>query len=109
MAWQQLYASKNDHAYITTMGFNVATFNKILQARFVHQWETQPIPCNDINAAGCVHLRRCSLDAAGTLGLVLHYLTSTAHKTALQEIFALVPATTSCYITHSLKILLLTL
>jgi hypothetical protein len=32
--WQILYASKSDRAYITTMGFDVQTFEDILEAGF---------------------------------------------------------------------------
>ena len=37
-AWQVLFNSENDHAYITTMGFNVDTFELIIQAGFAERW-----------------------------------------------------------------------
>jgi hypothetical protein len=47
-----------------------------------------------------------SLNAASALELVLHYLNSTMLDTSLIQIFALVPATVSQYMTSSLHILL---
>ena len=108
-AWQRLYRNQNDRAFITTMGFDVATFNSILDAGFAQLWNTTPILRGDVNPGGRVRLRGRSLDAAGALGLVLHYLNSTIHETSLQQIFALVPSTTSRYISFSLKLLLFTL
>ena len=107
--WQQLYRSKSDRAYITTMGFDVATFHKILNAGFARQWYTMPIARSDVKSTGWTRPTARSLDAAGALGLVLHYLSSTMHEIALQEIFAVVPASLSRYITSGLKIFLTTL
>lgn len=107
--WQALYQSQNDRAYITTMGFNVATFNYILESGFTEHWNTNTIPRSDnINAAPPLLSRR-SLDAAGGLGLVLHYLTSTMLDISLMEIFALIPSTVSRYLNFTLSILLKTL
>ena len=72
--WQQLYRSKSDCAYIITMGFDVATFHKILDASFARQWYTVPIACSNVKSTGCTCPTARSLDAAGALGLVLHYL-----------------------------------
>ena len=47
-----------------------------------------------------------SLDAAGGLGLYLHWLCSTMRETSLQEIFALVPSTVSMYLAFAQQILL---
>ena len=49
------------------------------------------------------------MDAAGALGLVLHYLNSAIHKVQLQEIFAIVPSVLTQYLHFSLNILLATL
>jgi len=46
-----------------------------------------------------------SLDAAGALGLVLHYLNSTMWEISLQQIFTLIPSSVSCYISFTLHIL----
>ena len=42
--WQVLHKSRSDRAFITTMGFDVATFNLILAAGFDVAWNTTPIP-----------------------------------------------------------------
>ena len=39
--WQALYRSRNDHAYITTMGFDVETFELILSTGFTQKF-TRP-------------------------------------------------------------------
>jgi hypothetical protein len=46
--WQTLYQSRNNRAFITTMGFDVATLNSILVAGFEMRWNTNPIPRNDV-------------------------------------------------------------
>jgi hypothetical protein len=46
------------------------------------------------------------LDAAGALGLALHWVNSTMREISLQQIFALAPTTVSRYIQFSLDILL---
>ena len=91
------------------MGFNVATFHAILKAGFAQRWCPTPIPRADVNPAGRTRLNGRSIDAPTALGLVLHYISSTVHKIALQEIFAIVPASASRYITFGLKIFLATL
>ena len=104
--WQRLYKSQNDRAFITTMGFDTSTFHAILDTGFTHCWNTTPIGRADVNPKGTTRLFARSLDAAGALGLVLHYLNTTIHEVGLQEIFALVPATCSRYITSGLRMLL---
>jgi hypothetical protein len=104
--WQQLYTSQSDRAFITTMGFDVATFDSILAAGFGRLWQETPIPRGDVNSAGQPRPWARSLDAEGALGLLLHYLSSTMHEISLQEIFALIPTTVSRYITFGLEILL---
>ncbi|KAF8221095.1 hypothetical protein L208DRAFT_1078854, partial [Tricholoma matsutake] len=59
------------------MGFDIETFHSILDAGFAAEWNTQPIPCNDVLQAAVSHPARRSLDATGALRLVLHFLTST--------------------------------
>lgn len=105
-AWQRLYRSQSDRAFITTMGFNVTTFNTILEAGFEEQWNTTPIPRHDVPVSAAPRMGRRSLDAAGALGLVLHFVNSTMQEVSLQQIFALVPATVSRYINFALGILL---
>jgi hypothetical protein len=64
------------------------------------------ICCTDVDPGGSAHPGCQSLDAAGGLGLVLHYLCSTAHEIVLQEIFAFIPATVTHYLNFGLLILL---
>lgn len=104
--WQKLYHSQNDRAFITTMGFNVASFETILEAGFEQMWNITPIPRDDVPTSAAPRIHRRSLDAAGALGLALHFLNSTMHEVSLQQIFALIPTTVSRYINFSLVILL---
>lgn len=107
--WQVLYQTRNDRAYITTMGFDVHTFDMILEAGFGHAWNTTAIPRQDTSRMGVTRLGARSLESSGALGLVLHYLNSTMREISLQQIFACIPTTISRYITFSLGLLLETL
>jgi hypothetical protein len=104
--WTALYASQNDRAFITTMGFDIATFDLIIRSGFGARWYEEPLPRPDAPGSAAPRPSHQSLDAAGALGLTLHYLNSTMREISLQEIFALIPSTVSRYITHSLDILL---
>ncbi|CAA7259588.1 unnamed protein product [Cyclocybe aegerita] len=104
--WTSLYDSRSDRAYITTMGFDVATFNFILESGFVQTWLSTPIPRTDTSRSGDPRPGSRSLDPPGALGLVLHYLSSTMLDVSLQQIFALIPATVVRYLDFSLDILL---
>jgi hypothetical protein len=96
--WQTLYASRNDRAFITTMGLDVATFHHILDhAGFAYRWDTRPIPRPDVQSHGNPRLGRRSVDASAALGLALHWLNSTMREVSLQQIFALVPSTVNRY------------
>ena len=105
-AWQQLYNTHSDRAFITTMGIDVETFHYILDSGFRELWTTTPIPRGDLPGTAVPRLSRRSLDESGALGLVLHYLNSTMLDVSLMEIFALIPSTISRYIQFSLTILL---
>lgn len=107
--WQRLWESQNDRAFITTMGVDKATFYYILDNGFARRWNSTAIPRSDTNAHGQPRLGRRSLDAAGALGLYLHYLSSSMNETSLQQIFALVPGTTSRYICFARTLMLATL
>jgi hypothetical protein len=107
--WQRLYESRSDRAYITTMSVDVATFDLILDSGFRFAWNNNCIPRADAPGTTTPRIYHRSLDAAGALGLVLHYLNSTMEDISLMQIFALVPATISRYTTFSLEILLSTL
>jgi hypothetical protein len=108
-AWLALFDSRNDRAYITTMGFDVASFELIIRSGFGQRWLSQPIPRNDAHSAGDSRPSARSLDAWGALGLVLHYLNSTMREISLQQIFGVIPTTASRYITFGIDILLQTL
>ncbi|KAJ7147905.1 hypothetical protein C8R43DRAFT_1088467 [Mycena crocata] len=108
-AWQVLYMTQSDRAYITTMAFDVVTFNTILDAGFAALWDQNPIPRNDAPGTRKTRPGARSLDASGALGLLLHYLNSTMREISLQQIFALIPSTVSRYITFGLKLLLVVL
>ena len=109
--WQKLWESQQDRAFITTMGFNVATFQLLLEGpgRFGERWENTVIPRNDVNVGGQPRMGRRSLDGAGALGLVLHFLGSAMLEVSLQQIFALTPATLNRYLQFAEKALYETL
>ena len=104
--WTRLYENREDRAFITTMGIDTSTFDTILEAGFGHLWYTRPIPRLDKHLDIHPRAERRSLDAAGGLGLVLHWLSSTMRHVSLQQIFALVQSTVSRYIRFALSILL---
>ncbi|EDQ98024.1 uncharacterized protein LACBIDRAFT_316314 [Laccaria bicolor S238N-H82] len=104
--WQRLLDSRSDPAYITTMGIDVTTFTYILDSGFTEHWNATPIPRADCPGTAVPRLNSRSLDAAGALGLILHYLNSTMREVSLMQIFALIPSTVSRYITFTLTILL---
>jgi len=107
--WQVLYQSQSNRAFITTMGLDAATFQLILNAGFKYSWDFTPIPRTDTNLNGEPRLGARSLDAAGGLGLYLHYLRSSMRETGLQLIFALIPSTVNRYLSFARQILLNTL
>lgn len=107
--WQRLYSGMNDRAFITTMSFNVASFHAILEAGFEERWNSAAIPRGDVSQNAKPVLSRRSLDAAGALGLILHYLSSTMREVSLMQIFALIPTSVSRYLDFSKSILLQTL
>ena len=101
-----MHARGNDRAFITTMGIDVATFEHVLNEGFAEMWNMTAIPRNDISLVALPRIDRRSLDAAGALGLTLHYLASTMRELSLQQIFGLIPSTVSRYLSFSLQILL---
>jgi hypothetical protein len=91
------------------LGFDISTFNSILESGFAEAWMSTSILRTDTSARGGACPGARSLDPAGVLGLVLHYLNSTMVEVSLQEIFALIPSTVSQYIKFGLSLLLHTL
>lgn len=104
--WQILHHSRNDRAYITTMGVNVSTFDYVLEQGFADIWDALPIPRSDSNPNGRPRSSGRSLDAAGALGLFLHWVNSTMTETSLQQIFALTPSTLNRYRHFAQRIIL---
>ncbi|KAF8701721.1 DDE superfamily endonuclease, partial [Rhizoctonia solani] len=104
--WQSIYTSRKDRAFIHVLGIDVATFDYLLASGFCEAWNSRPIKRTNTNKAGASCIGARSLDAAGGLGLALHYLCSTMGESALQIIFALTPLTVSWYINFAFKILL---
>ena len=104
--WIHLYENHEDRTFITTMGVDTSTFHSILEVGFGHLWYTRPIIRPDMRTAIHARAGKRSLDAAGGLGLVLHWLSSTMQQVSLQQIFALVPSTVSRYLRFALSILL---
>jgi len=101
-AWVALLTSRNDRAYITTMGFDVETFELIISSGFGARWDGQTIRRADAARFGNPRPGARSLDALGALGLVLHYLNSTMSEISLQQIFGLIPSTVSRYVRFGL-------
>ena len=91
------------------MGIDCRTFDHILQNGFTQRWNTHPIFRDDVEEHAITRPNWRSLDAAGGLALILHYLNSTMAEVTLQQVFSLVPAVCSLYLTFSLHQLLSTL
>jgi len=104
-AWEYLYESKDDRAFILTMGVGVSVFQQLLDSGFEVTWNTMLIPRDDVlsNAKPRVHHR--SLTSTGALGLVLHHLNSIMADYSLQLIFGITPAVCSRYRNWALSIL----
>jgi hypothetical protein len=103
----RVIAGRDNRAYVTTMGFDVETFDYLLhEGGFKVTWENTPISWEDVSYMGQPRLGARSLNAQGALGLALYFMSSAMHEIALQQIFALVPSSTSRYINHALDILL---
>ncbi|TEB30267.1 hypothetical protein FA13DRAFT_580760 [Coprinellus micaceus] len=49
--WQRLWEGQSDRAFITTMGFNVSTFQYLLDA-FKPRWDDWTIPRGDVSRVG---------------------------------------------------------
>ena len=91
------------------MGVNTRLFQVILDVGFENRWNLAPIPQTDTNINGEPRIGARSLDAAGGLGLFLHYPRSSMREVGLQLIFGLIPSTVNRYLTFACQILLSTL
>lgn len=87
------------------MGLNCIAFDTVL-VKFQQYYETTPMKRSD-SKNGLPRTWRRALDAAGVLGLVLHYLTSTMDDTALCQIFSITPTCCTRYLDWGLDLLLL--
>lgn len=103
-AWEIIYASGNEGAFIQTSGFDVKIFHFLLRW-FEPRWTSQPISRNDFKPKAVAGPDRRSLSSTGALALALHYLNSTMPEHALQQIFAVIPAVCSRYLIFSLHML----
>ena len=71
---------RQDDAFILTMGTDVHSFAYLPDNGFSKQWNGATIDRNDVNSGvtgGRSRPERRSLDASGTLALVLHHINST--------------------------------
>lgn len=107
--WRRLYTTANNRAFIATMGIDVETFHLILDSGFEYLWDTTVISRTDTRQLGNPRTGARSLDAAGALGLYLHWLCSSMQESRLSEIFALVPATVNRFLRFAEHILHATL
>ena len=85
------------------------TLHDILHHGFDRLWNETPIPHRNILSSSTPWVNCHSLNACGTLGLILHYFNSTMLEVSLAQVFTLVPATILHYVTFTLRILLFTL
>ncbi|OAV93996.1 hypothetical protein PTTG_06708 [Puccinia triticina 1-1 BBBD Race 1] len=88
-AWRWLYNTRDDRAFIKTMGVDVQTFEDLLVPFSAH-WHQAPIPWADAEVPPG-QAQMDPQDAAASLGLVLHWLSSTMDEFQLQDIFAISP------------------
>ncbi|OAV94231.1 hypothetical protein PTTG_00610 [Puccinia triticina 1-1 BBBD Race 1] len=103
--WAHMRAVGNDRAYMTTMGVDLQTFESLL-VPFSEAWSFSTITRSDVNANGFPRPDRRSLDAAGGLGLLLHWITSTMPCYNLQQIFSITPAVCTRDLQHARHCLL---
>ncbi|KAI7948640.1 hypothetical protein MJO29_010305 [Puccinia striiformis f. sp. tritici] len=104
-AWAHMRGVGNDRAFVTTMGVDVRTFEALL-THFSQAWDNTTITRSDVNSHGAPRLHKRSLDAAGGLGLLLHWLSSTMAGHSLHQIFAITPAVCARCLQHARSILL---
>jgi hypothetical protein len=73
------------------MGIEVTTFESLL-VPFDLAWSGTTIPRANVNANGAPQLSCQSLDSAGGLALILHWISSTMSGYLLQQIFSITAA-----------------
>jgi hypothetical protein len=77
-----------------------------LLERFVARWNYSTIDWADVNPIGEPQVACQLLDAAGTLGLVLHWLCLTMSCYTWQQLFGVTLAVCSCYLASGMHHLL---
>jgi hypothetical protein len=95
----------NDRAFTTVMGIDVATFES-LPVPFNLAWSGTKIPRANVNSNGAPQLYHRSLNSAGGLALLLHWISSTMSGYTLQQIFSITAAVCSRDLLHSQNCLL---
>jgi hypothetical protein len=104
-AWSHMGLARNDRAFITVMGLDVATFEAILE-HFDKAWTSSTIPRADVNTHGAPKPNQCSLDSAGGFALILHWLGSSMAAYTLQQIFSITTAVCAHNLLHAQQCLL---
>lgn len=104
-AWERLRQRGTNSAFLRTMGVTHRSFRWLLD-RFGPVYDTTVLARGDVNPRGSPRLGRRSLDAAGALGLVLHYMCTCGDDGVLQVVFGTVPAVTSRVLETGLALLL---
>ena len=84
--WTHLHKVGNNRAFIIKMGVDVCTFETLLLP-FELVWGSLMIPRSDVNPYGAPQPAQRSLDAAGGLALLLHWMSSTMAGCTWQKIF----------------------
>ena len=87
------------------MGIDVTSFEMLL-IPFSIAWDLQTIDRADVNPHGAPQPHLRSLDAAGGLALILHWLSSTMPGFSIQQIFLITPAVCTRNLQHALSCLL---
>lgn len=77
--WKSLYHSRNNRSYLTSLDFDVTSFDVIL-VPFLAIWNTTSIPRADVNPLSLPRAGAKRLDAAGGLGLILQWLRSSMRE-----------------------------
>jgi hypothetical protein len=99
-AWTHMRSVRTNRAFVTVMGVDVQTFESIL-VPFDLAWNASKILRGDVNTNGAPQPSRQSLDSAGALALLLHWLSSTMAAYLLQQIFSITAAVCSCNLVHA--------
>jgi hypothetical protein len=89
--WTHMHSVGNDRAFVTVMGVDVQTFESIL-VPFDLAWNASTIRRGDVNPNGAPQPSCQSLDSAGALALLLHWLSSTMAAYLLLQIFSITAA-----------------